>query len=115
MSPTDREFEARRYRLAAVRSLRRRPAVSHHRLVIGLAGCAAGALLTGCGGSGVNPQTGPTQTRNTSDPAPSTSGTPNSASQRAEDAALRQVRSYERTVDDLAIHPRLSLDRLYSV
>jgi hypothetical protein len=90
----------------------------------GLRGAAVSAValslaaLSGCGSSGANAQsrTTPLASSNSTatSPAPSPTQSP-TARQQAVSAAIAQVRRYERTLDDLAIDPHLSLDRLYRV
>jgi hypothetical protein len=81
---------------------------------------AVGAVLvgtSGCGGNGVHPQTAAsrpaaTPVATTATPTASTDPTPR---QRAASAAVTQIRRYELLIDDLTLHRKLSLDRLYTV
>jgi hypothetical protein len=88
-------------------------------------GRAAGALVatvvllcaSACSGSGVHTQSDPvpTPSMSSSAPTPTPTGQVSSAKDRAGAAAIAQVVRYERLLDTLAIHPRASLDRLYTV
>jgi hypothetical protein len=123
MSPIYRGSAARR---AALRS-RRRPAtkaptrrLSEMRWSTRVASFAIfGVLVTlsvaACGGSGVNAQAGPTPSTSTVAPTPSHTPAPPTKSELAGAAASAQVVKYERLLDALSIHPRMSLDRLYTV
>lgn len=73
------------------------------------------AAASACGGSGVHAQTGPIEsTPATAVSSPSTSSDP-TPRQRAVAAVTAQAVAYEHTLDELAIHRHLSLDRLYRV
>jgi hypothetical protein len=109
MSRTDPAPPAHRQALAACRTRTTGVGVL---LIAVLAVTAAG-----CGGHGVHAQTGPVPVSSTStavSPTPSAANKPTSRQRAATDATV-QVHRYERLIDDLAIHPHLSLDRLYSV
>lgn len=77
-----------------------------------LAGLLVLSTAAACGGgSDVHSQTGPVPSASVS-PPPTAAVT---ARQRAVAAAVTQVTRYERVLDELGIHPTLSLDRLYTV
>jgi hypothetical protein len=78
-------------------------------------GVLASALLAACGGSGVHAQGDPTPS--VSITTPSSVATPKAPSKSAQAvaAAVVQVKKYERLLGEFAIHPGMSLDRLYSV
>lgn len=90
------------------------PASRRSATCLGLvAGTVTLFTIAACGGSSVDAQSGspPSATGR-----PTTSPTPR-ASERtiAADAAVSQVRKYESVLDELSIHPRLSLDVLNTV
>lgn len=82
---------------------------------VAVAAVALGCLAaSGCGSSGVHSQTGPIPS--TSATGTTSTSTPNpSARQQAVAGAIAQVGRYESLLDDLAIHPHLSLNQLYRV
>jgi hypothetical protein len=95
----------------------RRPGARSSTRIASLAmiGMLATLSLAACGSSGVNAQTGPTPSTSTVAPTPSHTPTPQTKSQQAGAAATAQVVRYERLLDDLFLHPRMSIDRLYTV
>jgi hypothetical protein len=110
-------------------SLTRTPAISHglnrlrsHRLwyrapAVGTVGALFALLaISACGGSHVNAQSGPaTSPVSASSTTPTSQPPSDSPRAQAIAGAIAQVNRYERLLDELAIHPRLSLDRLYVV
>jgi hypothetical protein len=79
-----------------------------------LAGLIALSTVAACGGGSA----AHTQTGEGALPSASTSSSPTAAltaRQRAVAAATAQVNRYEQVLDELGIHPTLSLDRLYTV
>jgi hypothetical protein len=77
-----------------------------------LVGAVLLSTIAACGGSGVDAQTGPPPSSTPASSSPTRASTPR---QLAVTAAIAQVDRYERVLDDLAIHPTLRLDRLYTV
>lgn len=73
-----------------------------------------GVLLSGCGGSGTHLQSPPSSPSTPTANSPA-SPTANDPAQQAKAVAIRQVQTYERTLDALASDPKLPLDRLYTV
>lgn len=87
-------------------------------IALTMTAAAAAVIMAGCTGSRTHAQSIPSASSDPPTPAsstPSPSRSPLSAAQKAGAQAAARVAVYERTLDDLFLHPRLSIDKLYTV